>query len=93
MKGMKCTWRLALTGKQTNGGLYKNGCSILITISWIGYILTRRDSQGKGQYWSCSALVLIIPATTTTTTATAILPNCRWPFENLGRKSEPVQLG
>ena len=41
-------------------------------------------------------LVLIIPATTTTaaaaTTATAILPNCRWPFENLGRKSEPVQL-
>ena len=37
-------------------------------------------------------LVLIIPATTTTTTAaaaaataTAILPNCRWPFENLGR--------
>ena len=44
-------------------------------------------------------LVLIISATTTTTaaaaaaTATAILPNCRWPFENLGRKSEPVQLG
>ena len=36
-------------------------------------------------------LVLIISATTTTTaaaaaaTATAILPNCRWPFENLGR--------
>ena len=43
-------------------------------------------------YWSRSALVLIIPTTTAATATTTILPNCRWPFENLGRKFEPVQV-
>ena len=38
-------------------------------------------------FWSRSVLVLIIPATTAATTTTAILPNSRWQFENLGRKS------